>query len=147
METNKKTKLPISNTALLLTITICSFFAMYLLGMVVWGGGFLNFQQFLNIFNNNAYLIIIACGLTIVMISGGIDISVGGQITLITMASVVILQKPGGSSSFSRNWSCLWSCSGIPCCLPQDSAVYHYPCRYVPCKRYYNNHPRYTIEG
>lgn len=97
METNKKTKLPISNTALLLTITICSFFAMYLLGMVVWGGGFLNFQQFLNIFNNNAYLIIIACGLTIVMISGGIDISVGGQITLITMASVVILQKPGGS--------------------------------------------------
>lgn len=97
METNKKTKLPISNTALLLTITICSFFAMYLLGMVVWGGGFLNFQQFLNIFNNNAYLIIIACGITIVMIAGGIDISVGGQITLITMASVVILQKPTGN--------------------------------------------------
>lgn len=95
--TAKKIKQPLSNTTLLLTITICTFVAMYLLSMVIWGGGFLNPQQFFNIFNNNAYLIIISCGLTIVMITGGIDISVGGQIALITMTTVVYLENKGGS--------------------------------------------------
>ncbi|MBP5696980.1 MAG: sugar ABC transporter permease YjfF [Treponema sp.] len=93
----KKFKQPVSNTTLLLTITICTFVVMYLLAMLVWGGGFLNPQQFFNIFNNNAYLIIIACGLTIVMISGGIDISVGGQVALITMTTVCFLENRGGS--------------------------------------------------
>ncbi len=92
----KKDKLPISNTTLLLTITICSFFAMYLLAMLIWGGGFINPQQFLDLFNNNAYLIVVACGLTIVMITGGIDISVGGSIALITMASVVYMRDHNG---------------------------------------------------
>ncbi|MBP5587853.1 MAG: sugar ABC transporter permease YjfF [Treponema sp.] len=90
-------KQPVSNTTLLLTITICTFIVMYIGGMVIWGGGFLNPQQFFNIINNNAYLIIIACGLTIVMISGGIDISVGGQIALITMVTVCYLENKGGS--------------------------------------------------
>ena len=92
----KKDKLPLSNTTLLLTITICSFFAMYLLAMVIWGGGFLNPQQFLDLFNNNAYLILVACGLTIVMITGGIDISVGGTIALITMTTVVYMRDHNG---------------------------------------------------
>ena len=65
--------------------------------MIVWGGGFLNPQQFFNIFNNNAYLIIISCGLTLVMISGGIDISVGGQIALITMTTVCMMENKGSS--------------------------------------------------
>ena len=89
----KKFKQPISNTSLLLTITICTFVAMYVFAMIVWGGGFLNPQQFFNIFNNNAYLIIISCGLTLVMISGGIDISVGGQIALITMTTVCMMEN------------------------------------------------------
>lgn len=95
--TTKKIKPPLSNTALLLTITIATFVVMYVGAMIIWGHGFLNPQQFFNIFNNNAYLIIIACGLTIVMISGGIDISVGGQIALITMSTVVLLQNKGCS--------------------------------------------------
>ncbi len=93
----KKFKQPISNTTLLLGITIFTFIAMYVFAMIVWEGGFLNPQQFFNIFNNNAYLIIIACGLTLVMISGGIDISVGGQIALITMTTVCLLENKGGS--------------------------------------------------
>lgn len=93
----KKFKQPISNTSLLLTITICTFVAMYVFAMIVWGGGFLNPQQFFNIFNNNAYLIIISCGLTLVMISGGIDISVGGQIALITMTTVCMMENKGSS--------------------------------------------------
>ena len=90
----KENRQPLSNT--LLTITVCTFFGMYLLGMIIWQGGFLNPQQFFNLFNNNAYLIVIACGLTIVMITGGIDISVGGTIALITMTTVVVMEDFGG---------------------------------------------------
>ncbi len=92
----KENRQPLSNTSLLLTITVCTFFGMYLLGMIIWGGGFLNPQQFFNLFNNNAYLVVIACGLTIVMITGGIDISVGGTIALITMSTVVFMEDKGG---------------------------------------------------
>ena len=92
----KEDRQPLSNTTLLLTITICTFVGMYLLAMLIWGGGFLNPQQFLDLFNNNAYLIVIACGLTIVMITGGIDISVGGTVALITMASVVFMEDHNG---------------------------------------------------
>ena len=92
----KENRQPLSNTYLLLTITVCTFFGMYILGMIIWQGGFLNPQQFFNLFNNNAYLIVIACGLTIVMITGGIDISVGGTIALITMTTVVVMEDKGG---------------------------------------------------
>ena len=91
----KKSGEPISSTSLLLTITICAFVAMYLLAMIIWGGGFLNPQQFFDIFNNNAYLIVISCGLSVVMIGAGIDISVGGMIALVTMTCVVFLEDHG----------------------------------------------------
>lgn len=91
-----KRKQPLSNTNLLLTITICTFFAMYILAMIIWGGGFLNPQQFLDLFNNNSYLIVISCALTIVMITGGIDISVGGTVALITMTCVIVMEDFGG---------------------------------------------------
>ena len=35
---------PISNTNLLLIITVCTFVGMYGMAMAVWGGGFLNPQ-------------------------------------------------------------------------------------------------------
>lgn len=88
---------PISNTNLLLAITICIFVGMYGLAMLAWGGAFLKAQQFLNIFNNNAFLIVISCGLTVVMIAGGIDISVGGITALVTMACIVYLDDHSGS--------------------------------------------------
>jgi ribose/xylose/arabinose/galactoside ABC-type transport system permease subunit len=88
---------PISNTNLLMTITVCTFICMYVIAMIAWGGGFLNPQQFLDLFNNNAYLLIIACGLTMVMISGGIDISGGGITALVTMVCVVYLEDHGGT--------------------------------------------------
>lgn len=93
----KRLKQPMTDTNLLLTITICIFFAMYILAMLIWGGGFLRFQQIFDIFNNNAALIIVACGLTIVMIGGGIDISVGGITALVVMSCVVHLDDFGGS--------------------------------------------------
>ena len=36
---------PLTDTQLLLTITICIFFAMYIAAMLIWGGGFLKPQN------------------------------------------------------------------------------------------------------
>ena len=57
----------------LLTITIVIFFLMYLGAVFIQGGGFTKPQMFFNILNANAALIITAVGMSIVMISGGID--------------------------------------------------------------------------
>ena len=67
-----------SDTTLLLTITVVVFFILYLAAILFLGGSFAKPQNFLNILNNNASLIVLACGMSIVMITGGIDISVGG---------------------------------------------------------------------
>lgn len=90
-------KEPLTDTNLLLTITIAIFFTMYIVAMLVWGGGFLRPQQIFDMFNNNAALIIVACGLSVVMIGGGIDISVGGITALVVMSCVVHLDDFGGS--------------------------------------------------
>lgn len=86
---------PLTDTQLLLTITICIFFGMYILAMLIWGGGFLRPQKVFDMLNDNAALIIVACSLTIVMIGGGIDISVGGVIGLVVMCCVVFLNGGG----------------------------------------------------
>ncbi len=90
---------PLTDTTLLLTITIIIFFAMYFAAMAIRGSGFLRWQKIFDMLNDNAALIIISCGLTIVMIGGGIDISVGGVIALTVMSCVVHLN--GGGSIFS----------------------------------------------
>ena len=82
---------PITDTQLLLTITICIFVGMYVLAMIIWGGGFRKPQMLFDMLNDNAYLVIISCGLTIVMITGSIDISVGGVTALVAMVGVMIL--------------------------------------------------------
>lgn len=95
INTNKKHREPLTDTQLLMTITICIFVGMYLLAMLIWGGGFLRPQQLFDMLNNNAALIIVACALTIVMISGGIDISVGGIIAMVVMSCAVSIENGG----------------------------------------------------
>ena len=86
-----KRREPLNNTQLLTTIAVCIFFVMYFAAMLFMGGGFLRVQQVFDLLNDNAYLIIIACALTIVMIGGGINISVGGVIGLTVMACALFL--------------------------------------------------------
>ena len=86
---------PLTDTQLLMTITICIFVAMYALAMIFLGGGFLRAQQIFDLLNDNAPLIIVACGLTIVMIGGGIDISVGGVTSLVVMSCILYLNNNG----------------------------------------------------
>lgn len=86
-----------TDTNLLLTITIVIFFLMYIGAIVFQGKGFLKPQTFLNILNTNAALLIASCGMTLVMITGGIDISVGGVVALVSMSCAVLLDYKGGS--------------------------------------------------
>ncbi len=86
-----------SDTNLLLSITIVVFFLMYIGAILFQGKGFLKPQTFFNILNANAALILMACGLTIVMIIGSIDISVGGVAALVSMCCAVYLDYKGGN--------------------------------------------------
>ena len=86
-----------SDTNLLLTITVVVFFLLYLSAILFLGGSFTKPQNFLNILNNNASLIVLACGMSLVMITGGIDISVGAVTCLVCMTCAVNLEQQGGN--------------------------------------------------
>ena len=86
-----------SDTNLLLTITIVVFFLMYIGAILFQGQGFLKPQTFFNILNTNGALIITSVGMSIVMICGGIDISVGGVVALVSMSCAVYLDFHNGS--------------------------------------------------
>lgn len=87
----------LTDTNLLLLITIVVFFVMYLAAMIFLGEGFLKPQTLFNILNANAALIIVSVGMSIVMITGGIDISVGGVTALVSMCCAVYLDYQGGN--------------------------------------------------
>lgn len=86
-----------TDTNLLLTITVVVFFLMYISAVVFLRAGFLKPQTFFLILNTNAALIILASGMSLVMITGGIDISVGGVTALVSMCCAVYLDHKGGS--------------------------------------------------
>lgn len=87
----------LTDTNLLLLITVVVFFVMYIGAMIFLKKGFLKPQTFFNILNANAALIITACGMSLVMITGGIDISVGGVVALVSMSCAVYLDYHGGN--------------------------------------------------
>ncbi len=104
MENNKKKSFNLlqklsdmTDSNLLLTITVVVFVLMYICAMLFLGKGFLKPQAFFNILNENAALIILSCGLSLVMITGGIDISVGGVTALVTMSCAVYLDYHNGT--------------------------------------------------
>lgn len=93
----KGKKIKMTDTNLLLMITVVVFVVMYLGAMLFLKKGFLKPQTFFNILNANAALIITSCGMSIVMITGGIDISVGGVVALVSMSCAVYLDYQGGN--------------------------------------------------
>jgi len=93
----KKPRESISNSNLLFLIAIMIFTAMYAVGFFRFPASFRNLQTFVDFFNNNAPLIILTCGMSVVMIGGGIDISVGGVTGLVTMCCVLFLNSQAGN--------------------------------------------------
>ena len=87
-----------SNTVMLM-ITIALFVLLYGAGCLMYADKeFGRLQNFLNVMINNAGLIIVACGVTCVMLTGGIDISVGSVVAMTCMFMSVGLAEWGMSS-------------------------------------------------
>ncbi|MCM1144532.1 MAG: sugar ABC transporter permease YjfF [Blautia sp.] len=86
-----------TDTNLLLTITIVIFLLMYLGAIIFLGEGYRRPQMLFKILNDNAALIILSCGMSLVMITRSIDISVGGITGLVTMCCAVYLDYKGGN--------------------------------------------------
>ena len=86
LKTTTDSNRKINGNTFLLIITIVLFAIMYIAGMVIFADkGFAKPQMFLNLFISNAGLLVIAVGKTIVMITGGIDISVRSITALVCM--------------------------------------------------------------
>ncbi len=92
-----KPKARLSNSNILFLIAAVIFVLMYMLAIISFPGSFMQVQTFFDLFNLNAPLIIMTLGLSIVMIGGGIDISIGAVCGLVTMACAVSLESRMGS--------------------------------------------------
>ncbi|WP_194287450.1 galactofuranose ABC transporter, permease protein YjfF [Gracilibacillus oryzae] len=75
-----------------LVATISLFVLMFSFGSLRYTG-FFSTQVFLNLFINNAFLIVIAVGMTFVIVSGGIDLSVGSVIALTSMVTASLTME------------------------------------------------------
>jgi galactofuranose transport system permease protein len=80
----------LSHGPLLTTITI--FLLAYIIGSQMYPA-MQKPQAFFNLFINNGSLLIVGIGMTIVILTGGIDLSVGGVLALTTAASAALLKE------------------------------------------------------
>lgn len=85
-------KLQLNSKFVPMMIAILLFFAIFAVGGAKYNG-FFSMQVFFNLFIDNAYLIILATGITFVLIIGGIDISVGSVVALVCMASADLIEN------------------------------------------------------
>lgn len=72
--------------------TVGLFIAMFAVGSGMYPS-FLSGQVFLNLFIDNTFLIVLAVGMTFVILTGGIDLSVGAVVALSMMVSATLLQQ------------------------------------------------------
>ncbi|WP_422769676.1 galactofuranose ABC transporter, permease protein YjfF [Plantactinospora sp. WMMC1484] len=79
---------------LLATLTLLVL--MYSAGVLRYEG-FSDTQVVLNVFVDNAFLLVVAVGMTFVILTGGIDLSVGSVVALTTMLSASLLEERGWS--------------------------------------------------
>lgn len=76
------------------SITIVLFLLMFAIGSIMFRG-FFSAQVFYNLFIDNAFMMVTAAGMTMVIITGGIDLSVGSIIALTTMVVAHLSEKVG----------------------------------------------------
>jgi ribose/xylose/arabinose/galactoside ABC-type transport system permease subunit len=89
-------KLKIDRKLMPLLVTILVLIVGYAFGYSQYKG-MRQPQAFFNIFIDNAFLLITSVGMTFVILSGGIDLSVGAVIALTTVASAHLLEMEGWS--------------------------------------------------
>jgi ribose/xylose/arabinose/galactoside ABC-type transport system permease subunit len=79
-----------------LAASIALFLAMVAFGAFAYPA-FLSPQVFLNLAIDNAFQFIVAIGMTFVILTGGIDLSVGSVLALTTMCAAALVEKAGWS--------------------------------------------------
>jgi simple sugar transport system permease protein len=88
----------------LITIIVCV--GLYLLTGLTSDTAFFNGYTFINLFRNNAALGIVAVGMTFVILTGGIDLSVGSIVGWAALLAASLMSAPAnGQSSFFHNWN------------------------------------------
>ncbi|MFF4341246.1 galactofuranose ABC transporter, permease protein YjfF [Kitasatospora sp. NPDC001540] len=87
--TRLRGQIPLLVTAVLLV-------SMFSVGSVQYEG-FFSGQVVLNLLIDNAFLLVVAVGMTFVILTGGIDLSVGAVVALSTMVSAWLVEKHGWS--------------------------------------------------
>lgn len=80
-----------ANRALIATLAVCVL--LYVLAAVVFRPTFCSLQVLVNFLADNAFLGIIAVGMTLVIISGGIDLSVGAVMALCSVVLAVLMHN------------------------------------------------------
>jgi simple sugar transport system permease protein len=92
-----RTVFRVNSRYLPVAITIGLFALVFAGGSIEYGDAFFSLQTFLNLFVDNAFLLVVAIGMTFVIVSGGIDLSVGSVIALTTMVSASLVEHHGWS--------------------------------------------------
>lgn len=87
-----KRKMKCNQSTITILATIILFVLLYSFGLVRYPA-FAKPQIFLNLLIDNAYLIILATGLSFVIISGGIDLSIASVVAFITMLIAAALDR------------------------------------------------------
>ncbi|MEV0537363.1 galactofuranose ABC transporter, permease protein YjfF [Kitasatospora sp. NPDC050463] len=85
--TRVRGQLPLLVTSVLLV-------SMFTVGSVQYDG-FFSGQVLLNLLIDNAFLLVVAVGMTFVVLTGGIDLSVGAVVALSTMVSAWLVERHG----------------------------------------------------
>jgi simple sugar transport system permease protein len=87
-------KFAVDRKFLPMLVTMVLFVALYLYGVTQYRG-FASPQVFFNLLIDNAFLLITSIGMTFVILSGGIDLSVGAVIAFTTVLSAYLLENVG----------------------------------------------------
>ena len=83
VETREPGQTPLARTGVRTLIAALTWAALFAAGCLLLGDrGFARLQTFLHLFNQNACLLCLACGMTCVMMTGGVDLSGGGVAAL-----------------------------------------------------------------
>jgi galactofuranose transport system permease protein len=98
-------RLPTVRARTMPTVLAAALFSLMYLGGSLAYDGFFSGQVFLNLFIDNAFLIVVAVGLTFVILGGGIDLSVGSVVALSTMLLAAGVER--------------WWCSAACCSAPR----------------------------
>lgn len=70
-----------------------AFVGLFLLAIITCGSTFLNLGNLMNILRNNSIIGIVSLGMTLVIINGSIDLSVGSQLALTGLIAISIINS------------------------------------------------------